>query len=309
MPVLRVCEHCDAEFESPNISRVHRWCSRQCYEAARSPVKQGPNGPEMQCTKCGETYPMDTNYFYRRIERPLGFHRRCIACVALPSRRAIVRAQMEAPEDHKVCSECFVAKPADTAHFYAHSQTRDGIASKCMECNQATNKRRVAERGPAYLAELERLRKKHHSRTPEERERQNALAREWNAKNPDKRRRYHLTAAARRTPEQVQASKETQKAWRATNPEKVRAYMENYRARKAASDGQHTGDDVAAKYREQRGHCHWCWTALNGVYEVDHVIPLSKGGSNGAANICCSCTFCNRSKADKMPWEFADRLF
>ena len=43
-------------------------------------------------------------------------------------------------------------------------------------------------------------------------------------------------------------------------------------------------------------------------YHVDHVIPLSKGGSDGRENIVISCPSCNMSKKDKMPEVFAGRL-
>ena len=48
--------------------------------------------------------------------------------------------------------------------------------------------------------------------------------------------------------------------------------------------------------------CRYC--GASGVaLECDHVIPVSKGGSNEKSNLVTSCRTCNRTKADKTPEE------
>jgi 5-methylcytosine-specific restriction endonuclease McrA len=37
--------------------------------------------------------------------------------------------------------------------------------------------------------------------------------------------------------------------------------------------------------------------------EIDHIIPLSKGGSHTRANVACACRACNLAKSDSMPLE------
>ena len=59
----------------------------------------------------------------------------------------------------------------------------------------------------------------------------------------------------------------------------------------------------------QKNRCWWCGKKLKGSYHVDHRIPLSRGGSNWPENIVIACPFCNLSKCDKTPLEFAGRLF
>lgn len=93
------------------------------------------------------------------------------------------------------------------------------------------------------------------------------------------------------------------------NPQLYLAYSRARRARLAEVGGSHDDEDVRAKYLQQRGQCHWCAASLQGVYHVDHVVPISKGGGNGPGNICCACPACNLAKGTKMPWEFSDRLF
>ena len=54
----------------------------------------------------------------------------------------------------------------------------------------------------------------------------------------------------------------------------------------------------------QRGECAHCGTRfgkrpLDGNYEIDHITPVSKGGSHYKRNAMLLCMPCNRSKADK----------
>jgi hypothetical protein len=44
--------------------------------------------------------------------------------------------------------------------------------------------------------------------------------------------------------------------------------------------------------------CAYCATT-NGPFEIDHIHPISRGGSNWDGNLCVACLPCNRSKSDK----------
>lgn len=49
--------------------------------------------------------------------------------------------------------------------------------------------------------------------------------------------------------------------------------------------------------------CFYC-RKVGGILEVDHYIPISKGGTNDLSNLKTSCRRCNRQKKDKLPEEF-----
>lgn len=51
-------------------------------------------------------------------------------------------------------------------------------------------------------------------------------------------------------------------------------------------------------WRRDEGRCVHCGSDER--LEFDHIIPVSKGGSNTARNIQLLCEFCNRSKSDKI---------
>jgi 5-methylcytosine-specific restriction endonuclease McrA len=80
------------------------------------------------------------------------------------------------------------------------------------------------------------------------------------------------------------------------------------RARKAKATGTHTADDILAQYERQSGACYWCDAEVGQDYHVDHVVPLSKGGSDGPDNLVIACPTCNLRKGAKMPDEFVKDL-
>ena len=55
--------------------------------------------------------------------------------------------------------------------------------------------------------------------------------------------------------------------------------------------------------------CIWCGKLLSGsTVHLDHVIPLSRGGSHSKTNLKPSCPSCNLRKNASMPAEFETRL-
>ena len=48
--------------------------------------------------------------------------------------------------------------------------------------------------------------------------------------------------------------------------------------------------------------CHYCKAVAPGTdMQVDHVIPMSKGGDHDLSNLVVCCSKCNKSKGDKLP--------
>ena len=52
----------------------------------------------------------------------------------------------------------------------------------------------------------------------------------------------------------------------------------------------------------ERGICHYCQTIIispaytNQSYDIDHMIPIDKGGTNDPTNLVLSCPSCNNKK-------------
>ncbi len=62
-------------------------------------------------------------------------------------------------------------------------------------------------------------------------------------------------------------------------------------------------------YNSTEGHCGICGRFIPlGEYTIDHIIPLSKGGTNDLSNLQPCCSFCNKAKDDSMGDEFFERI-
>lgn len=97
---------------------------------------------------------------------------------------------------------------------------------------------------------------------------------------------------------------EQNRIWRKANPEATRAIRSRRKAKKLLAGGNHTSLDIKDLLIKQKEKCIVCNTKLDNSYHVDHIVPISKGGSNDKKNIQILCRFCNQSKSDKDPITF-----
>lgn len=111
--------------------------------------------------------------------------------------------------------------------------------------------------------------------------------------------------------------------WREENPEAFRAHQykwfvanstrqavarRRHRAQKYGATGDHSFNDVLLQYQAQQGKCYYCEINVGDDYHVDHVVPLTRGGSNGPENIVIACPSCNCSKGNRLPFEWTERV-
>jgi 5-methylcytosine-specific restriction endonuclease McrA len=95
-------------------------------------------------------------------------------------------------------------------------------------------------------------------------------------------------------------------AWYAVNSDKAKANARNYQTRKRGAEGTFTAEDIARIRKAQGDRCAnpKCRVRLKGKGHADHIVPLSRGGTNWPCNIQLLCETCNQCKRAKDPIAF-----
>ncbi len=166
------------------------------------------------------------------------------------------------------CTACEETKAFD--QFYAKSKTDRRPRSKCKACMKAYEKTRPTR----YYPEA-------HAR---------AVAK-WLANNPGWSTTYqreHYRANADRI-------NSRRKEWSAENGNKFLEYRNRRRALKAQAEGHHSLDEFARLCELFGNRCLRCGDAGSNLTQ-DHIVPLSKGGTDWIWNIQPLCRSCNASK-------------
>lgn len=122
----------------------------------------------------------------------------------------------------------------------------------------------------------------------------------WAQEHPEKKLE-HDRKSREKNPEK---DREANLNWRKANPEKVRAKNRNRLARIKGQLGNLPDNYEQILWNLQGGFCYYCVEALNGVYALDHMIPIAKGGLHDFFNVCLACPRCNGRKFTKTHIEF-----
>lgn len=98
------------------------------------------------------------------------------------------------------------------------------------------------------------------------------------------------------------------KEWRRRNPDKSHAYVRaaTNKRRQAAGGQSFSAAEWLALLAHHDGSCAYCGSKV--LIEIDHRIPLSRGGSNLIDNILPACRRCNRRKHTMTEEEFRSFL-
>lgn len=193
---------------------------------------------------------------------------------------------------YRACTECERAKWLEASRKKRSSLTYRQKENERNAQAMARKRAEDAEWVERKNASNRDLMKRRRDSDPEYRAAVNAFRRDLRANNDDYRNEVDRK----------------NKEWREQNPEKVRSYGNNRRARERCCEGHHSGDDIAFINQSQGFVCVYCGASTADDYHVDHIIPLSRGGSNWPSNIQILCARCNLSKGPKTHDEFAALL-
>lgn len=235
--------------------------------------------PLKPCRKCKNLFPRTREYFDARADAPDGLRAECKAC-----RRAYMRDYHDRPE----------VREKDKAYRDSHKE----------EINE-----RSAEWRERKLAENPSFNHEHYEKYGKSESRKSYMrgyAHKYNQRPDVKAKARSRSERRRQTPEGRIRDMEYRRSPTGIAKQKVR--KQRRRARMRGAPGQFTAADVLLQFKSQKGKCWWCGCELSSDYHADHLIPLSRGGTNHPENIVVSCPTCNISRQAKMPWEWANRL-
>jgi 5-methylcytosine-specific restriction endonuclease McrA len=173
---------------------------------------------------------------------------------------------------------------------------RNNECSACRAIRERVRRERDAEKRAArekarYQADPEagRIRSREASRRHRIAKGAERLAylRKWNADN-------------------VEQSAAIKAKYRKTHPEQGRLDAQRRRCRLKGVEGSFTVDDIIEITERQKGKCACC--TKRRPLTIDHIQPISRGGSNWPSNIQMLCKPCNSRKRDKDPIAFMQEM-
>jgi 5-methylcytosine-specific restriction endonuclease McrA len=122
----------------------------------------------------------------------------------------------------------------------------------------------------------------------------------WRSENTERSREL----VSRWYKENTDRFKETNAKWHATHPESNRISGHKRRARKLENGGSFSAEQIKNILKQQKNKCVVCRANISKTFHIDHIFPLSRGGSNSATNIQLLCPTCNRCKGARHPIDF-----
>ena len=227
----------------------------------------------------------------------------------------------------KKCSMCGEEKPLEM--FVKLKKSKDGHAAHCKACKKLKDK--------AYY---ERTKENNRDKRKAYREANRDYIAAWKKEYySDPENKYKKANRDRVYREQNKDSvSERKKKYYEENKNKIREYKTNYyhenkeyllayyreyyeensqvykdraknrRAKLKEAEGVFYKADVDKLYNLQKGLCVYCKSALLEDFHVDHIMPLSLGGSNWPENLQLLCPTCNLRKHAKDPFEWANEI-
>lgn len=185
----------------------------------------------------------------------------------------------------KKCNKCGQEKDLESG-FY---KKRGKYVSPCKQCQKE------------YASTRKEFKKitdaKYYNKSKHKiRERQ----KRWKENNRDRVKEYAKNYARTRvqkfTEDQIALNRSRQKEYKKNNPSIIKLQKYRRRALDRTAAGSFTHDQLANRIEMWGGLCYLCGSSYN---SIDHVIPLSKGGTNFPANLRPICRKCNSRKRDK----------
>lgn len=169
----------------------------------------------------------------------------------------------------RTCKNCGIEKNIE--EYYKNKNVPSGRIFQCKACV-------VSRYKGYYLKNKEKIKLYISKHKAINRDRYNELSRIWAKNNPEKR------ALAR-------------KKWKAKNRELVNHYEKARQNRLSGATGSHSLKEWTCLIDKYNNCCFYC--GMHKPLTKDHIVPISKGGSDNIDNIVPACVSCNSRKGNK----------
>lgn len=261
------CIACEREYNRETFPNRTRAKKRKARREAIA------SASEKRCSRCGCVKPRSA--FGARPERLSGMQSWCLACRAEHLR---LKNAGRPREPKRSAKRALWAQGLQTClkcgalkpleDFYRDSRRVQGRLSRCKACVQV--RERQADR--------------------------KSSRRQW----------------ARRNREKVNADK---RIWWKANPKARLAKQRKRHLIQRRAVGTYRPEDVLLILVAQEGCCAYCGCAVDvdaprfapHKATVDHIVPLTRGGTNWPDNLAVACPACNTSKGNRLLSEWTDR--
>ncbi len=261
------------------------------------------NTPCKQCTVCENSFPATTDFFHRCKSQKDGLMYRCKACVKayqnspgvrehILDKKAEYRNRADIKERERAREKEYNARPDIKERNRLRDKERHTTPKRQAWTQEYKSRPEVQEHRRDYMQSYRR----DYYGQPENKEhkRETDLA------------YYHTPGTHERVREQAREYNKTYLN-RPKTRDLRRVNARNRRAHKRAANGTHTAQQIQEQYTRQKGKCYYCQHKVKwGKHHVDHVVPLSRGGSNDMSNLVIACAPCNMSKNRKLPSEWPE---
>lgn len=196
-------------------------------------------------------------------------------------------------------------RPCSSNHF-SERRTDNGGCQECARIWQQENKEsEKARKAKMYAENIDDIRKQQKEYYEENKDYLKSKVAAYRKENPEKVSAWGAVRYIKHKERILSASS----AWKSRNPIARRAHCQKRRAISEGAEGSFTAMEISELLSRQRGKCAICAKKLKcdgpEKYHIDHIQPISKGGSNWITNIQLACQSCNLTKSAKDPFEFA----
>lgn len=310
MPVKKNCSNCKISIEVPKYKlRVNNFCSRDCYNETRYknvPIEDRILFEQQTriCKSCNEEKTLK-KFGARMRNGKLVCSNICIPCIhkvhqlGAPNPVSRNRNDIKEGQEMKICVKCNEEKPLFSFPKYKKAGGIIGRTAKCNGCKQSPSAIRRTYKQYQRNGVWVKFCTSCQTTKPltEFVKSLKSYARCKNCHNKEQNSTYRNA-----TPEQILKRREQKSRYSST--ENGIKFRKAYQARKR-------GAKIVVKFtksdliKRDGLLCYLCDKILTEkAAQIEHILPLSRGGNHKPENVKLACKSCNCSKNNKTLTEF-----